>query len=300
MTKVVDLRQLNIVAVTGGPNEGKTLSMAGEKFIKNAEESGGIPRTKAYNDGTGKWTIGWGCTEGVTQGMVITEQQAQEMFDREIAKHNAAAHRLIKRKVSQGLWDAIVSFFYNLGSGNCQRMLSAVNGGNEAQIRSVWMLYVHAYDEKLKKTVVWPGLVSRRTAELQHWAQMDHLDPEVPTGAGATQHSRLPAPIEPPKPGWVTTAAKSKSFWMQIQALGALVMAALTSVGHSVMEWAAALFGILPNVTQDVSDAVSSLEQMAGFLQLNTAKVILPLVIAAGTVALIRHLRDKRNAEVAI
>lgn len=47
------------------PNAHMALSPEGESYIKLAEEEGGKPKLKAYNDGTGTWTIGWGCTKGV-------------------------------------------------------------------------------------------------------------------------------------------------------------------------------------------------------------------------------------------
>ena len=172
-----------------GPNAHMTLSMAGEKYIKEAE-SGGKPHLKAYNDGTGTWTIGWGLTEGVTKGMKITEPQAQEMFDKEIAKHIAAVHRLIKVPISQGLFDALVSFFYNNGSGSCAKLIAAVNSGDEAKIRAAWMLYVYAYNEKQKKKVVWQGLVNRRLSELKHWTTVDAMMPTVPTDPVEEAHAK--------------------------------------------------------------------------------------------------------------
>lgn len=153
-----------------------TLSREGEAYIKLAEEEGGKPKLKAYNDGTGTWTIGWGCTKGVKRGMTITAAQAQMMLDVEIASHVDEVHRLITVPISQGLFDALVSFFFNNGAGKCPTLIKAVNSGSSAATRQAFMLYTKAYDERLGRKVTWPGLVNRRTAELAHWAKMDAKD----------------------------------------------------------------------------------------------------------------------------
>jgi GH24 family phage-related lysozyme (muramidase) len=57
-----------------GPNAHMTLSMGGENMIKEAEAPKGKPYLKAYDDGTGTPTIGYGSTKGVTMGMKITVQ----------------------------------------------------------------------------------------------------------------------------------------------------------------------------------------------------------------------------------
>ena len=89
--------------------------------------------------------------------------------------------RLIKVPISQGLFDCLVSFFFNNGAGNCPTLIKAVNSGNDDATRKALMLYTKAYDAKLKKKVTWPGLVTRRSIEIAHWAKMDEMDPKVPT-----------------------------------------------------------------------------------------------------------------------
>lgn len=277
-----------------GPNADKTLSLAGLDFIKHAEEEGGKPKLKAYDDGTGTWTIGWGLTRGVTQGMRITVQEAQEMLDRELAGHIDEVHRLIKVPISQGLFDALVSFFFNNGAGNCPTLIKAVNSGNDDAIRKAFMLYTKAYDAKLKRKVTWPGLVTRRTIEIAHWAKMDEMDPKVETPVVV---GRVPAPSEPEKPGWVSTAAGSKSFLMQLWGIVLLVMTTVTDWIKSAVDFVSGLFGVLPDVGNEVQSFVSTGEQFAGFFKLNTAKVIVPLVVVAIGIAMVRHVRDKREME---
>lgn len=276
------------------PNADKTLSPEGLKFIKFAEEDGGKPKLRAYDDGTGTATIGWGLTRGVTFGMEITAKQAEQMLAAELAGHIAEVHRLITRPISQGLFDALVSFFFNNGAGKCPTLLKAVNTGTDDQIRKAFMLYTKAYDAKAKKTVTWPGLVNRRAAELAHWAKMDQADPVVPTPEPPV---RLPAPVEPPKPGWTATAVKSKSVMMQVWSIALLVVTTITDWIKGAVEKVSALFGVLPDVKDDVQSLYSTGEQMAQFFRLNTAKVVVPLVVVSVGVAVFRHVRDAREAK---
>jgi len=121
---------------------------------------------EAYPDpGTGgdPWTIGYGCTEGVRPGMVITEAEAEEMLSIELAKFEDDVNRLIAIPLSQGEFDALVSFTYNCGSGaleasTLRRRLLA--GDPKCKV----------YQEELPRwnkggSGVMPGLVRRRQAE---------------------------------------------------------------------------------------------------------------------------------------
>lgn len=74
---------------------------------------------KAYPDpGTGgdPWTIGYGTTRGVHPGMVITEQEAEEMLQEDLRKFENAVLGLLPIELSQLEFDALVSFAYNCGA----------------------------------------------------------------------------------------------------------------------------------------------------------------------------------------
>lgn len=271
------------------PNAGKTLSLAGLDMIKHAEEEGGKPKLKAYDDGTGTWSIAWGCTEGVYEGMTCTVQEAIDMLDAELKKHIASVHRLIKRPVSQGLFDAMVSFFFNHGAGNCPTIIRAVNTGTEDQIRAAFMLYTKAYDKKLGKKVTWPGLVNRRTIELQHWAKMDELDPHVQT----PEAPRTPPPAEPPQPSAVTEAAKSKSVWMlAVTAIGWIVDQ-VAGLGAWVGGLLSGATSVMREFQSSADDLVSPLIDLTTKLNLNLGRVGIWLTIGVLGVVLFRHTGDK-------
>lgn len=67
----------------------------------------------------GLWTIGYGCTEGVTEGLIWTEKQAEAALRKEIAKHEAQVDRLLVGlpTLNENQRGALVSLSYNVGPG---------------------------------------------------------------------------------------------------------------------------------------------------------------------------------------
>ena len=76
-------------------------------------------RLVAYPDpktGGAPWTIGWGHTgPEVKKGMQITQYEADRLFLQDLAEFEAGVMRLVKVKITQGMFDALVSFAYNCG-----------------------------------------------------------------------------------------------------------------------------------------------------------------------------------------
>lgn len=95
-----------------------SISDNGKQFIKNHEQL----RLKAYNDPTpAKRSIGWGHQiqpgENYTE---ITEAKAEELFNEDIKKIEAAVNRLLKKtnpkfKYTQNFIDGLASLVYNCG-----------------------------------------------------------------------------------------------------------------------------------------------------------------------------------------
>ena len=63
------------------------------------------------------WTVGFGATgPGITRGTVWTMAQAERQFDAHIAQFAAGVRRLLgTAETTQGNFDAMVSFSYNVG-----------------------------------------------------------------------------------------------------------------------------------------------------------------------------------------
>lgn len=77
------------------------------------EDSEGCELT-AYQDSKGVWTIGYGHTQGVHPGQVITQAVADQLLhlDVEYAVNCVNNHAL---PCTQGQFDALVDFVFNLG-----------------------------------------------------------------------------------------------------------------------------------------------------------------------------------------
>lgn len=132
----------------------KKISDAGIALIKSFEGC----RLDAYKCPTGKWTIGYGHTGGVTAGQKITAAQAEaylrvdlERFEKNVAKFDSKYHW------TQNEFDALVSFAYNLGSID---KLIAGGTRSKAVIAKKMILYT-----KDGEGNVLQGLVRRRKAE---------------------------------------------------------------------------------------------------------------------------------------
>jgi lysozyme len=137
-----------------------TTSEAGINFIKAFE---GL-RLQAYPDpGSGRapWTIGYGTTKGIRPGMVITKARAEEMLRRDLREIEQGVNDLIKVEITQTMFDALVSFAYNVGVGNLRRS-TLLKNLNQGDIQG-------AADQLLRwnraRGRVRPGLTRRRVAE---------------------------------------------------------------------------------------------------------------------------------------
>lgn len=141
-------------------------SAKGIAFIHSFEQR----RLKAYRSFKDEpWTIGWGHTSNaglpkVTQGMVITSAEADQIFVRDLAKFERRVRRYIKVKLSQGQFDALVSFDYNTGALDTASFVQLLNAGNYAAVPAGMAKYVNSGKQKNVK-----GLVRRRKGEIALW-----------------------------------------------------------------------------------------------------------------------------------
>ena len=88
------------------------MKIENDELIKRWEQL----KLKAYlptpND---VWTIGWGHTRTARQGMEITKEQAQALFDKDIAWVEAAIAKHVKVPLEQHQYDVIASWTFNVG-----------------------------------------------------------------------------------------------------------------------------------------------------------------------------------------
>ena len=127
------------------------ISEKGLRLIKNFEGC----RLTAYKCSAGVWTIGWGHTAGVKQGMTITQKQADDMLKTDLVVYENHVKSL-KREFNQYEFDALVSFCYNCGIGSLKTLCK---NRTNAQIAEALLLYNKAGGRVLE------GLNRRRKAE---------------------------------------------------------------------------------------------------------------------------------------
>lgn len=137
------------------------LSAAGMELIKKFE--GCV--LKAYKCPAGVWTIGYGTTKGVTPGMVITAEKAEELFRADIRPIERTVNALAIN-LTQRSFDALVSWIYNLGSGNFQSSTmrkKIVADAADLDITDQMIRWINAGGKPLL------GLKRRRVAEANMW-----------------------------------------------------------------------------------------------------------------------------------
>lgn len=131
-----------------------------ERGIELIKQHEGV-RYEAYDDGVGVWTIGVGHTKGVMKGDKIDDAKVDQYLREDLESAEYAVNRLVKVDLTQNQYDSLVSFVFNVGSGNfaSSTLLKMLNKGN----------YEAAADQFLKWTLakgkVLRGLVTRRAAE---------------------------------------------------------------------------------------------------------------------------------------
>lgn len=91
------------------------ISHNGLEFVKGNEGY----RAQAYLDGGGVWTIGYGTTringKPVEAGMTCTEQEATQWLLSDLADTQTAINQLVNVPLTQGAYDALCDFVYNVG-----------------------------------------------------------------------------------------------------------------------------------------------------------------------------------------
>ena len=126
-------------------------------------------RLKAYLCPGGVWTIGYGHTAGVKSGMVITEAQAEEYLKADLIVFERYLNGL-GLALNQNQFDALVSFIYNVGTGNfsSSTLLRKVRANpQENSIMDEFLRWVYS------KGRVLPGLQRRRLAEMKLYFSND-------------------------------------------------------------------------------------------------------------------------------
>tara|TARA_R110001583_G_scaffold71869_5_gene201913 strand:- start:848 stop:1273 length:426 start_codon:yes stop_codon:yes gene_type:complete len=109
------------------------------------------------------WTIGYGHTKGVQEGMEWTEEQAEEALKEEVIGYCRYVEELVEVPLNQNQFDALTSWTYNLGPTNLKSstMLKVLNDGNYDGVPEQIKKWNKAGGQVLN------GLIKRRDAEAE-------------------------------------------------------------------------------------------------------------------------------------
>ncbi|MCO7744896.1 lysozyme [Escherichia coli] len=136
-----------------------------DKGIALIKEFEGCKLT-AYQDSVGFWTIGYGWTQPVDgkpirAGMTIKQETAERLLKTGMVSYESDVSRLVKVGLTQGQFDALVSFTYNLGarSLSTSTLLRKLNAGDYAGAADEFLRWNKAGGKVLN------GLTRRREAE---------------------------------------------------------------------------------------------------------------------------------------
>jgi lysozyme len=139
------------------------ISAAGVSLLKESEGY----RNKVYLDTAGEATIGYGhkLVAGESFPNGIDEVQASSLLLGDLRTAERCVERLVKVPLTQGQFDALVDFVFNLGAGRfaSSTLLKDLNAGR--------------YDDAAEELLQWnrvgnevsPALKARREAEAKLW-----------------------------------------------------------------------------------------------------------------------------------
>ena len=144
------------------------ISKEGIALIKKFE---GI-ELQAYQDSVGVWTIGYGHTKGVKEGDNISLKQAEAMLEEELVEYEGYINDMVKVRLDQNQFDALVAWVYNLGPSNLKSstMLKVLNEEEWEEVPRQMKRWNKAGGEVLR------GLVRRREAEAMLFQGKDWYD----------------------------------------------------------------------------------------------------------------------------
>jgi lysozyme len=155
------------------------LSIEGLDLIKRSEGF----RGQVYRDVAGLATIGYGhrvqACELFPSG--LTEPEAAAILIADASEAQQAVERLVKVRLTQGQFDALTDFCFNLGAERLasSTLLRCLNAGGYEAAREQLLRWDRAAGH------VVPGLQTRRQAEFDLWATAAQIAPTTVADAAA-------------------------------------------------------------------------------------------------------------------
>jgi len=216
-------------------------------------------KLKAYRCPANVCTIGYGHTSAagapeVTDGMTITQKQADDILRQDLVKYETAVYDMVKQPLTQHQFDVLVDFAYNAGTGalKSSTLLKKINAGDFDAVPAELMKWTKGGGKVL------PGLVRRRQAESAWWATSPAA---TKTPEQAFEHEQEQRTDPDPVP--VRTMAESK------QGNAAVITAGLGGLGAA------------KEIAAQAQDASDTANQLMGLLS-NTNFLIMVVIVGLG------------------
>jgi len=159
---------------------------------------------RAYKDAVKVWTIGWGTITDeslgifVKDGMVIDKAIGEKWLRAELADKERAVFKMLRVPVTQRQFDTLMSFTYNVGTGNLKgsTLLKRLNAGAYSEVPTQLMRWTRAQDRETKQWKTLRGLYNRRVDEAKMWN--GEVIAELPTTPIVRVPGEIIAPITNP------------------------------------------------------------------------------------------------------
>ena len=216
-------------------------------------------RLKAYLDIAKVPTCGWGETQGVTLGMVWTQEYADERLRQSLYEWTTSIQGMLgSAPTNENQLTAMLCFAYNVGLGAFKKstMLKCHLRGDYSGAARAFSLFNKTTDPVTKKKVVSPVLVARRAREAAVYVEPVQVEVEEPP----PQTVQL---VEPEQP-------LSKSPIMTAGTVATTMGVLLGSDGF----------------VQQVAPAATTVSQIATSMNVPPTTVLAVLLIAFGGVAM--------------
>ena len=126
-------------------------------------------KLESYRCAANVVTIGYGHIKTAKEGMVITQEEAEDLLMQDIKTYEKGVIDLVQVDLKQCEFDALVSFSFNLGLGSLKSstLLKRINAKDWADVPHQIKRWNKANGEVLE------GLVRRREAEATLWQGKD-------------------------------------------------------------------------------------------------------------------------------
>lgn len=230
---------------------------------------------KAYLCPAGVWTIGYGCTKGVSKGMRISKAKAEAMFRDELAGHVAHVNKVVKTDLEQHEFNTLVSFAYNAGDGALSKstLLKVLNRGDKSAVPAQLLRWTKHRNRRTGKRITSRGLTNRRMDEIKMWRGEHHEK-------SSTEDEVMPQAPEAEAVNTRPTAKNSKT-----------ITGTLFAAFGGVAVYASEAFTYLMDIATEAA-GVAKIGSVLGPLGVDVKSIGLMVVIGGALFVISRRMSD--------